>query len=60
MLNLHRRQLPDPDDQLRRTELAIDQLERAALYVVQAAELDLESPAHSRALRRLPAPASLR
>ena len=38
---------------MRRTEFAIDQIERAELYVVQATELDLENAAHRLALEQL-------
>jgi hypothetical protein len=32
---------PDPDDELRKAEMAVRQLERAELYVVSAINLDL-------------------
>ena len=33
---------PDPDDELRRVEMAVRQLERAELYVVSAINLELD------------------
>lgn len=44
---------PDPEEELRRTELAIRQLERAELYVVAAINLELSNLEHRRALHRL-------
>ena len=38
----HREPEPDREEELRKTELAIRQLERAELYVVSAINLDLE------------------
>jgi hypothetical protein len=44
---------PDPEDELRKTELATDQLERAELYIVSAINLELANPALRRALQLL-------
>jgi hypothetical protein len=44
---------PDPKAELRRTELAMRQLERAELYVVSAINLELTDPVLRRALRLL-------
>jgi hypothetical protein len=44
---------PDPDDELRKTEAAVRQLERAELYVVSAINLELANPALRRALHLL-------
>jgi hypothetical protein len=44
---------PDPQDELRKRQLATDQLERAELYIVAAINLELENPALRRALHRL-------
>lgn len=44
---------PDPEEELRRTELAIRQLERAELYVVAAINLELSTLEHRRALHEL-------
>jgi hypothetical protein len=38
----HHRPEPDPDDELRKIEMAVRQLERAELYVVSAINLDLD------------------
>jgi hypothetical protein len=48
-----RRPDPDPDEEMRKTELAIRQLERAELYVVSAINLELANPALRRALHEL-------
>jgi hypothetical protein len=58
-MELNERQLPEPDlqpvseEELRRTELAIRQLERAELYVVAAINLELSNLEHRRALHQL-------
>ena len=44
---------PDRDEELRRTELAVRQLERAELYVVSAINLDLPSWEQRQALHNL-------
>jgi hypothetical protein len=44
---------PNPQDELRKARLAIDQLERAELYVVAAINLELENPTLRRALHLL-------
>jgi hypothetical protein len=44
---------PDPDDELRKVEMAVRQLERAELYVVSAINLDLDSWEHRQALHDL-------
>ncbi len=51
----HLRPAPDPEaeDDLRNSELAIRQLERAELYVFSAINLDLHDPAVRRALDQL-------
>jgi hypothetical protein len=38
----HRHPEPDPDEELRKVEMAVRQLERAELYVVSAINLDLD------------------
>ncbi len=48
-----RRPAPDPDEELRKIEMAVRQLERAELYVVSAINLELERYEHRRALHRL-------
>jgi hypothetical protein len=44
---------PVPGEELRRTELALRQLERAELYVVSAIELNLRDPDRRLALHQL-------
>ena len=44
---------PDPDEELRKTEMAVRQLERAELYVVSAINLDLASWERRQALHDL-------
>ncbi|HXM54855.1 MAG TPA: hypothetical protein VOB72_05655 [Candidatus Dormibacteraeota bacterium] len=44
---------PNPDEELRKTESAIRQLERAELYVVSAITLELANPALRKALHLL-------
>jgi hypothetical protein len=44
---------PDPDEALRRAEIAIHQLERAELYIVAAINLELPDPTIRRALQLL-------
>jgi hypothetical protein len=44
---------PDPDEEMRKAELAVRQLERAELYVVSAINLELATWEHSHALHRL-------
>jgi hypothetical protein len=50
---LHQPSEPDPDEELRKTEMAIRQLERAELYVVSAINLELANPGLRRALHLL-------
>jgi hypothetical protein len=49
----HRDPEPDPDEELRRAEMAVRQLERAELYVVSAINLDLSRWEHRQALHDL-------
>ena len=51
--NWPRQPEPDPDEELRKIEMAIRQLERAELYVVSAAELGLARWEQRHALHRL-------
>ncbi len=44
---------PDPEEELRKTELALRQLERAELYVVSAIDLELEDRERRLALHQL-------
>jgi hypothetical protein len=44
---------PNPGEELRKTETAVRQLERAELYVVSAINLELANPALRRALHLL-------
>ncbi|HEY4025135.1 MAG TPA: hypothetical protein VGO86_01795 [Candidatus Dormibacteraeota bacterium] len=48
--NWRREPGPDPEEELRKVELAIRQLERAELYVVSAINLELSSWEHRQAL----------
>jgi hypothetical protein len=49
----HRHPEPDPDDELRKVEMAVRQLERAELYVVSAINLELDSWEFRQALHDL-------
>jgi hypothetical protein len=51
--HLHHPPEPNPDEELRKIETAIRQLERAELYVVSAINLELANPALRRALHLL-------
>ena len=44
---------PDPDEELRKIEMAVRQLERAELYVVSAINLDLDRWEYRQALHNL-------
>ena len=49
----HRHPEPDPDDELRKVEMAVRQLERAELYVVSAINVELGSWEFRQALHDL-------